>query len=38
MTGKSLRWSKRALEDNRKLTNYLLNEWGLEITLRVKNR
>jgi plasmid stabilization system protein ParE len=35
MSVRKLIWSDRALEDNRKLVDYLLNEWGVEITLRV---
>jgi hypothetical protein len=35
MADKSLRLSDRALEENRKLLDYLLNEWGNEITSRV---
>ena len=35
MADKSLRLSDRALEENRKLLDYLLNEWCNEITSRV---
>jgi plasmid stabilization system protein ParE len=38
MADKSLRWSDRALEENRKLLDYLLNEWGDEITSRVNEQ
>jgi len=38
MDDKSLRWSERALEENRKLLDYLLNEWGSEITSRVNEQ
>jgi plasmid stabilization system protein ParE len=35
MADKSLRWSERAREENNNLLDYLLNEWGEEITLRI---
>jgi len=35
MANKSLRWSERAREENNNLFDYLLNEWGEEITLRI---
>jgi plasmid stabilization system protein ParE len=38
MADKSLRWSERALKENRKLLDYLLSEWGEEITLRIKEQ
>jgi plasmid stabilization system protein ParE len=38
MAHKSLRWSDRALEENTKLLDYLLNEWGVEITSRVNEQ
>jgi len=38
MANRNLRWSERALGENEKLLDYLLNEWGEEITLRVKEQ
>ncbi|MEO8887575.1 MAG: type II toxin-antitoxin system RelE/ParE family toxin [Mucilaginibacter sp.] len=38
MADKNLRWSERALEENRQLFDYLLNEWGVEIALRVREQ
>ena len=35
MVDRYLKWSDRALEDNRKPVDYLLNEWGPEIAQRV---
>ncbi|GAC1307943.1 MAG: hypothetical protein NVSMB24_20770 [Mucilaginibacter sp.] len=35
MSDKSLRWSERAREENNNLSDYLLNEWGEEITARI---
>ncbi|MBC7399094.1 MAG: type II toxin-antitoxin system RelE/ParE family toxin [Mucilaginibacter sp.] len=35
MPDRKLKWSERALEENRILVDYLLNEWGAEITQRV---
>ena len=36
MANNILKWSKKAREDNRKLFAYLLQEWGEDIALRVK--
>ena len=38
MADKSLIWSDRALDENRKLLDYLLSEWGDEITSRVNEQ
>jgi len=38
MADKDLRWSDRALEENGKLLDYLLSEWGEEIALRIKEQ
>jgi plasmid stabilization system protein ParE len=35
MENRPLRWSTRAREENRKLTIYLLGEWGEKIATRV---
>jgi plasmid stabilization system protein ParE len=35
MANRNLRWSDRALEENRKLTIYLLSEWGDEMASKV---
>ena len=38
MADKSLRWSDRALKENRKLTDYLLSDWGDKIASRVSEQ
>jgi len=38
MANKSLRWSDRARAENSKLIDYLLSEWGDEITSRVSEQ
>ena len=38
MPDKDLKWSDRSLEENRKLTVYLYNEWGEEIALRIQEQ
>jgi plasmid stabilization system protein ParE len=38
MPDKDLKWSDRSLEENRRLTIYLYNEWGEEIALRIQEQ
>jgi plasmid stabilization system protein ParE len=37
MTDRQIRWSDRATDENENLSTYLLSEWGVEITIRVRN-
>lgn len=38
MPVRNLRWSDRALNETIRLAEYLMNEWGEEVTLRVKEQ
>jgi plasmid stabilization system protein ParE len=38
MVDRSIRWSERSLEENKKLLNYLLEEWGEEVGIRIREQ
>jgi plasmid stabilization system protein ParE len=37
MANRKIRWSDRATDENENLSTYLLSEWGVEVTIRVRN-